>query len=186
MRTPDQPLRRSESIPTRTGGPAWIPPTNTHSPQDSARRPRRGLALACPSHQRTRATTSCRRQPCLSPPARLSTPSTGRSSASISLEYRVLTNAGLATSHVVARSGDPQISSAGPRPCRGSDQHCADLGDVAGSDDAERDRATAEARLPRIAGTAFQPVGRSGRHGPRSNHAGASRDHLALVREQRQ
>jgi hypothetical protein len=29
---------------------------------------------------------------------------------------------------------------------------CADLGDVAGSDDAERDGATAEARLPRVAG----------------------------------
>jgi hypothetical protein len=55
----------------------------------------------------------------------LSTPSTGRSSASISLEYAFLRMRGSQTSHVVARSGDPQISSAGPRPAAGSDQLCA-------------------------------------------------------------
>lgn len=36
--------------------------------------------------------------------------------------YRVHANAGLVAPDVVARSGDPQISSAGPRPSRGSDQ----------------------------------------------------------------
>jgi hypothetical protein len=47
--------------------------------------------------------------PWVSPPAGLSTASTGRSPASISLEYRVLTNAGLATPDVVARSGDRKV-----------------------------------------------------------------------------
>ena len=86
----------------------------------------RASAPTCASRSQSRAERPSRSWSPNSPPARLSTPSIGRSSASISPEYRVLTNAGLATSHVVARSGDPQFASAGPHPCRGSDQLCAD------------------------------------------------------------
>jgi hypothetical protein len=68
-----------------------------------------GVPATNPPNDRSRFHIPKLSPPCSSPPARLSTPSTGRSSATISLEYRVLTNAGLATSHVVARSRDPQV-----------------------------------------------------------------------------
>ncbi len=87
---------------------------------------------------------------CSSPPARLSTPSTGRSSASISLEYRVLTNAGLATSQW---SPDPetrkfrvQVRDRAP----GSDQLCAVSGALAVRERAAMPEPTAESRIRRI------------------------------------
>ena len=120
----------------------------------------------------------CLTEPSYSPPARLSTASTGRSSASISLEYRVRTTAGLATPDVVARSGDPQISSAGPRPSRGSDKLRAASGAERAGLRRDSRRGGLRARVPRVAGhsgpvprCSSSEQSRSGRVGVRATGA---------------